>query len=110
MDGNLHFPVPSMNRLNQTEPATFSILYCWTFFRDSVFLYFICLKRPNEWSEFAKIDDVIPLFTKNITVSQKISGFKSLKACNLNINILQIVIFMQVLGNRIVECISRGIL
>jgi hypothetical protein len=38
---NLHFPVPSMNRLNQTEPATFSILPCWAFFRDSVFIYFI---------------------------------------------------------------------
>jgi hypothetical protein len=32
-----HFPVPSMNRLNQTEPATFSILSCWAFLRDSVF-------------------------------------------------------------------------
>jgi hypothetical protein len=41
VDGNVHFPVPSMNRLNQTKPATFSILLCWTFFRDSVFLYFI---------------------------------------------------------------------
>jgi hypothetical protein len=41
VDGNLHFPVPSMNRLNQTEPATFSILPCWDFFRDSVFIYFI---------------------------------------------------------------------
>jgi hypothetical protein len=40
VDGNLHFAVPSMNRLNQTEPATFSIVLCWTFFRDSVFLYF----------------------------------------------------------------------
>jgi hypothetical protein len=40
VDGNLHFPVPSMNRLNQTEPATFSILPCWAFFRDSVFIYF----------------------------------------------------------------------
>jgi hypothetical protein len=29
-----------MNRLNQTEPATFSILPCWSFFRDSVFIYF----------------------------------------------------------------------
>jgi hypothetical protein len=38
---NLHFPVPSMNRLNQTEPATFSILPSWAFFRDSVFLYLI---------------------------------------------------------------------
>jgi hypothetical protein len=43
MDGKLYFPIPSMNRLNQTEPATFSILLCWTFFRDSVFLYFIFL-------------------------------------------------------------------
>jgi hypothetical protein len=39
VDGNLHFPVPSMNRLNQTGPATFSILLCWTFFRNSTFLY-----------------------------------------------------------------------
>jgi hypothetical protein len=28
VDGNLYFLVPSMNRLNQTEPATFSILTC----------------------------------------------------------------------------------
>jgi hypothetical protein len=41
VDGNLHFPVPSMNRLNQTEPATFSILPCWAFFRDSVFISFL---------------------------------------------------------------------
>jgi hypothetical protein len=40
VDGNLHFPVPSMNRLNQTEPATFSMLPCWAFFRDSVFIFF----------------------------------------------------------------------
>jgi hypothetical protein len=41
VDGNLHFPVPSMNRLNQTEPATFTIVPCWAFLRDSVFLYFM---------------------------------------------------------------------
>jgi hypothetical protein len=41
VDGSLHFTVPSMNRLNQTEPATFSILPCWAFFRDSVFICFI---------------------------------------------------------------------
>jgi hypothetical protein len=35
--GSLHFTVPSMNRLNQTEPATFSILPCWAFFGDSYF-------------------------------------------------------------------------
>jgi hypothetical protein len=40
---NLHFPVPSINRLNQTEPATFSILPCWTFFRESVFSIFLLL-------------------------------------------------------------------
>jgi hypothetical protein len=40
VDGNLHFQVPSMNRLYQTEPTTFSILLCWTFFKDSVFLFF----------------------------------------------------------------------
>jgi hypothetical protein len=26
-----------MKRLNQTEPATFSILPCWDFFRNSIF-------------------------------------------------------------------------
>jgi hypothetical protein len=29
-----------LNRLNQTEPATFLIMPCWAFFRDSYFLYF----------------------------------------------------------------------
>jgi hypothetical protein len=41
VDRNLHFPVPSMNRVNQTELATFSIMSCWAFFRDSVLLYFL---------------------------------------------------------------------
>jgi hypothetical protein len=27
VDGNLRFPVPSMNRLNETEPATYSIVF-----------------------------------------------------------------------------------
>jgi hypothetical protein len=40
VDGILHLTVPSMNRVNQNEPATFSILSCWAFFRDSFFLYF----------------------------------------------------------------------
>jgi hypothetical protein len=30
-DGNLHFAVPSMNRLNQTESASFFNLSFWTF-------------------------------------------------------------------------------
>jgi hypothetical protein len=37
VDGSLHLKVPSTNRLNQTEPATFSILLCLAFFRDSYF-------------------------------------------------------------------------
>jgi hypothetical protein len=41
VDGKLHFRVPFMNRLNQTELSTFSILSFWAFFRDS--FYFILL-------------------------------------------------------------------
>jgi hypothetical protein len=41
--------VPTMNRLNQTEPATFSILPLWDFFRDSYFSYFrIFIKDIND--------------------------------------------------------------
>ena len=68
VDGNLHFPVPSMNRLNQTEPATFSILPCWAFFRDSVFIYFMitsvlfvpcggCKKSPRTFNQWCYIFD-----------------------------------------------------
>ena len=43
VDVSLHLPQPSiLSRFNQTEPATFSILLFWTFFRSSIFfLYFI---------------------------------------------------------------------
>jgi hypothetical protein len=37
VEGSLHFTVPSMNRLNQNETATFSNVLCWTFFRNSFF-------------------------------------------------------------------------
>jgi hypothetical protein len=40
VDGSLHLTVPTMNRLNQTEPATFSILPRLAFFRDSYFTLF----------------------------------------------------------------------
>jgi hypothetical protein len=40
LDGSLHLTVPSMNRLNQTESATFSILPLWTFFRVFYFSLF----------------------------------------------------------------------
>jgi hypothetical protein len=38
VDGSLHLPVPSMNKFNHTEPATFSILPRWAVFRDSYFI------------------------------------------------------------------------
>jgi hypothetical protein len=41
MDGNLEFPLPSMNRLNQTEPAIFLILTFYVFFMDSLLLYIL---------------------------------------------------------------------
>ena len=46
----LHFPLPSLNRLNQAEPATLAILLFWAFLRGSFFLYFIGhakLKLPD---------------------------------------------------------------
>jgi hypothetical protein len=68
VDGNLHFPVPTMNRLNQTEPATFSILPWWTFFRNSVFIYLMitsvlfvpcggCKKFPRTFNQWCYIFD-----------------------------------------------------
>ena len=39
--GSLHFTLPSMNRLNQTEPATFAILLFWAFYRGSFFPVFV---------------------------------------------------------------------
>jgi hypothetical protein len=45
VDDSLQFTVPSMNMLNQVEPATFSILLFFTFFRDSYVLYFITVQR-----------------------------------------------------------------
>jgi hypothetical protein len=45
VDGSLLLTVPSMSRLKQTEPATFSILPCWSFLRVAAFLYFNhCIK------------------------------------------------------------------
>jgi hypothetical protein len=40
-----------VNRLNQTEPATFSILPCWAFFRDSIFIYFSQDACPGNCSD-----------------------------------------------------------
>jgi hypothetical protein len=57
VDGSLDLTVPFMNRLNQTEPATFSILPCWAFFRDSYFHYFTSDKsqRKNTYKHYARL-------------------------------------------------------
>jgi hypothetical protein len=39
LDGSLHLTVPSRDRLNQTEPATFSILPCWAFLGILIFSF-----------------------------------------------------------------------
>ena len=41
MDGSLQLPLLSMNRLIQTEPVIFSVLFCWTFIKGSLFF---CIK------------------------------------------------------------------
>ena len=46
MDGRLRFPLPSMDGLNQTEPATFAILFFRAFFRVSKF--FECCRIKKE--------------------------------------------------------------
>jgi hypothetical protein len=40
MDDNLYFPVPSMNRLNRTEPASFSNCYVWLSLEILFFSFF----------------------------------------------------------------------
>ena len=37
VDNSLHFPLPSINRLNETEPATFAVLLFWAFFMGFLF-------------------------------------------------------------------------
>jgi hypothetical protein len=39
VDRKLHLTLPSMNRLNETEPATFSVLSFLNFFRNFVFCF-----------------------------------------------------------------------
>ena len=39
VDGSFHFPPPSTNRLNHTEPATFAILLLWA----SLGVLFFCI-------------------------------------------------------------------
>ena len=40
MEYSLHLPLPTMNRLNQTEPSTFSILTLWSFRMGYIFHIF----------------------------------------------------------------------
>jgi predicted PP-loop superfamily ATPase len=54
-----------MNRLNQTEPTTFSILLCWAFFRDSVFLY-LSLITDVETEAMVKFKTIKPLLERHV--------------------------------------------
>jgi hypothetical protein len=78
MDGSLHLTVPSMNRLNQTEPATFSILPCWTFFRDSYFLYLIESETLTE--ELNKMEFWKGIWSYEACISQIIRQKTNLKS------------------------------
>jgi hypothetical protein len=69
----------SMNRLNQTEPATFSILLCWTFFRDSVFLYFIWLILFMDVTDLQIVFIINQFFKRLGTVDQNTSNLISRK-------------------------------
>jgi hypothetical protein len=46
-----------MNRLNQTEPATFSILPRWAFLRDSYFTLFDETLPKNATDKYDKFGD-----------------------------------------------------
>jgi hypothetical protein len=51
VDGSLHFPARSTNKLNQAKPATFQ--FCrFGFFRDFNSLYFVTLKLISNKSLF----------------------------------------------------------
>ena len=40
VDDSLHLPVPFMNSLNQTDPATFSVSLLWAIFKSSILFIF----------------------------------------------------------------------
>ena len=53
-DGSLHLPLPSMNRLNQTEPATFcNFVVFWDFFRSFYFSCIFSLTVPSLLTYFS---------------------------------------------------------
>jgi hypothetical protein len=62
--------VVSMNRLNQTEPATFLILSCWAFFRDSVFPYYAKTLTPSNIQSSLRRCVIYPFDPKVITDSK----------------------------------------
>jgi hypothetical protein len=66
--GNLHFPLTSMNRLNQTEPATFSILSFWAFCRDSLFHYLGVRQQTSNAAEYGEFGRVPVLIIRKISV------------------------------------------
>jgi hypothetical protein len=71
VDGCLHLKVPSMNRPNQTEPATFSILARWAFFRDSYFTLFHTLLNERLWLFFYFIVFSLEQIMVKITITRQ---------------------------------------
>ena len=56
VDDSFHLPLLSMNRLNQTEPATFSILSFWDFFKGSIVSVFCLINTSFGINVFAQLE------------------------------------------------------
>jgi hypothetical protein len=59
VDSSLNFLVLYTNRLNQTEPATFSILLFWTFFGNSISLYLSAHNKKSNMENFVFLSLVV---------------------------------------------------
>jgi hypothetical protein len=84
VDDSLHLTVPFVNRLNQTKPATLSILQCWAFFRDSYFSLFhaIWFNVHPYLKELQSIYFLSSLLTSGFSILKGITTVKGLfKMC-----------------------------
>jgi hypothetical protein len=71
-----------MNRLNQTEPATFSTLLFWAFFRDSYFLYFVI---STLWVRFPgwPTEISVSFFGPDLQLRSRVKVLKGFALCTL---------------------------
>ena len=83
VDGSLHFPLSSMNRLNQTEPATYAILLFWAFgFLRTFILYFVSKPSNMIYMRFyynckvSKAKYLVRVSFKNL-----IQAYQSISSC-----------------------------